>query len=180
MLTGMGPLELDLSKPVVKVGRERDGRICVCGHGARNHGIVEPEHRGKALEEAPQGSVACSVGRHHCACERFFPVLVSQDNRRFMSKTVGPGTEHALARGVANALNAGVAIRWAESLACGKCEAVGVRLQPVAVRVGLNGPVIARRTSEYNYLLCDACFSELPIEVDPETLSNVSAPGNRF
>lgn len=180
-LTGLGPLEgMDLSAPPAKAGRERDGRICVCGHGAKNHGPTESKWFGTPLQDVPQGGIACSVGRHACACTKFDPVLVSEDNRRFMSKTVGPGEDHALARGVVNAMNAGVGIRWKENLVCGKCGAAGVRLQPVAILIRDGAPVVARRSAEYNYLLCDACVEELPVEADPNTLSNVSAPGNRF
>lgn len=178
MLTGLGPMDIELSVPE-KAKPERDGRICVCGHGAKNHGAVEREYFNMPLEDVPQGSVACSVGRHQCACTKFFPVLVSGDNRRFMSKTVGPGADHALARGVGNALNAGVSVIWREGLACGKCQAEGVSLQPVAVMIRHGQPTIARRSAEYNYLLCANCVAELPIELDPSTLANVSVPGNR-
>lgn len=175
MLDGLGPLDLGEVVAPKRVGRERDGRICICGHGAKNHGATAREYFDKPLESVPRGSVACSAGRHQCACVQFTPVLETSDTRRFMSKTIGPGADHALARGVNNALAAGVSIRWKDGLVCGKCGAAG-RLLPVAIRIGANGPVIARETTEHNYLLCSECRNGLALEVDRETLKPVSAP----
>lgn len=178
-MTGLGPLDIQEVSAPVKVGRVRDGRICVCGHSANNHGAIEREYFNLPLEEVPQGSVACSAGRHQCRCAQFYAVLETTDTRRFMSKTIGPGLDHALARGVNTALTGGAGITWRENLACGKCETAGVPLLPVGIRVGPNGPVIARESAEYNYLLCSECREGLQVQTDPSTLKNVSVPGNR-
>lgn len=174
-MDGLGPLDIGEVKAPEKVGRTRDGRICVCGHGARNHGATAREYFNAEITDVPAGSVACSVGRHQCKCEQFIAVLETSDNRRFMSRTIGPGADHALARGVNNALNAGAAVRWREGIVCGKCGQSG-KLLPVAIRVGPNGAVIARETTEHNYLLCADCREQLIVEPDRNSLANVSAP----
>lgn len=179
-LTGLGPLDIQEVVAPVKAKPKRDGRICVCGHGAKNHAATVSAHFDTPLEEIPQGMIGCSAGRHQCACEQFYAVLETSDTRRFMSKTVGPGMDHALARGVNTALSAGVEIHWREGLACGKCGAANVPLLPVGIRIGPNGPEMARESAKYNYLLCSSCREELPTQVDPDKLKTVSAPEPKF
>lgn len=180
--TDLGPLDIDPASvvPPVKVGRQRDGRICVCGHGAKCHGAIERQYFDTPLEDVPAGSMSCTAGRHRCECSQFFAVLETTDTRRFMSKTVGPGMEHALGRGLSNALTAGVPVVWREGLTCGKCQVETHGLLPVAIQVGPSGPRIARETAAYNYMLCASCRAELEIAPEPQGLIAVSAPDARM
>lgn len=175
-MNGLGPLDLDTLPAPKKAGKIRDGRVCVCGHGAGAHGPTSREHFDVPLDELPKGMVGCSAGRHRCACEEFYPVLETSDVRRFMSKTIGPGADHALARGVATALAAGVSVRWNENIPCGRCHAEGERLLPVAVRVDERGARVALSTTPHNYLLCGTCRDSLTVEPDAATLAPTDGP----
>lgn|SRR6478735_547276 len=173
--TGAGPLGwMDLDKPMKKVGRVRDGRVCVCGHGAGAHAPLDVADFKVDISEA-EGPVSCTPGRYNCKCTKFSAVLVTTDIRRFMGKTLGPDGEHALARGVQNALTNGVGIQWLPAASsCGRCGKPSEKVTPVAVRIRENGAVAARESTPHNFLLCEECRASLQTEAGVQELSDVS------
>jgi hypothetical protein len=66
---------------------DRDKRICACGHPLNSHTV------------GSSGVVLCTPSRMICPCKNARPVLIAGDARKFLRKTMGPGPEHALARG---------------------------------------------------------------------------------
>ena len=174
--TGAGPMSwLDLSNPPKPATRVRDGRICACGHAAGAHAPLDTADFRKDIAEA-EGGIVCKPGKQNCRCGKFEAMLVTSDTRRFMGKTTGPDGEHALARGVVSALNAGKTVNWLQAATlCGKCSAVTEKLTPVAVRFRQDAPAVAARESTtHNYLLCEKCRAELETEPELTALADVS------
>lgn len=132
-------IEADKSKRISS--RERDGRICVCGHPHRRH----TENRGEMW--------TCQPTAMYCPCRKPRLVLEASDVRHFLRKTSGLGAFHALGRGMGSARNAGVEMNWLVELVCDKCGKSGT-LSPVAL--SKNGfPV--EEPSMTNVLYCMQC-----------------------
>jgi hypothetical protein len=128
-----------LSKP-----SERDGRICVCGHPVARH-----------LNSG--GIVYCKPTRMECPCKSVRSVLESSDVRPFLRKTNGPGTMHALGRGLASAIEKGNKVSWLVDMQCDRCGKEG----PVSpVPVTQTGFSTAYPTG-YDKLLCSECRLEV-------------------
>lgn len=120
----------------------RDRRVCICGHSMKRH-----------EDAAGMGRMQCSVGKQSCPCKNPRAVLEASDTRNFMRKTIGTGSLHALALGIAGAVNAGHSVDWIVELKCDKCGAEG-SLAPVAVTA--NG-VVKDEATGYDALLCRTC-----------------------
>ena len=120
--------------------RVRDGRICLCGHGAARHSVVG-------------GAVWCKPARMDCPCKNLRPVILVDDARPFLRKTVGSGPMHALVRGMSALVESGKRVEWIVDLKCDKC---GVEGAVVPVPVTRNG-VVSSEATGYDALLCAKC-----------------------
>lgn len=118
----------------------RDGRVCICGHGAGRHSLNN-------------GVVWCKPARMDCPCKKLRPVLEVEDTRPFLRKTAGAGPLHALVRGMSAVLSSGKRVEWIIDLKCDKCGAEG---QVAPVPVTRNGLVMSEATG-YDALLCMKC-----------------------
>jgi hypothetical protein len=118
----------------------RDGRVCICGHGAGRHTVAN-------------GVVYCKPARMDCPCKKLRPVVEAEDTRAFLRKTGGAGPMHALVRGMSAVISAGKRVEWIVDLKCDKCGAEG---HVVPVPVTRNGIVMAEPTG-YDALLCVSC-----------------------
>lgn len=88
--------------------KRRDPRVCICGHGANRH-----------IHD--NGVWACVPSRLTCTCQGLRPVLEVEDTRKFLRKSSGPGTRHALIRGLTALVQEGKHGVWIEQLTCEKC-----------------------------------------------------------
>lgn len=126
-------------------GRERDTRICICGHHSNRHTEID-------------GLIDCKVVKYECSCTVFRPVLKSSNVKPFIRTTTGPGVEHALLKGVAGAVKLGAEIEWLVEPKCDKCEkeakVLPVALNPMSLRVSNIG-------TRVNQLVCRECLVEL-------------------
>ncbi len=125
-------------------GRQRDGRICTCGHPLTRHTVVN-------------GTVYCKPSRMECPCKVTRAVLDVSDTRPFLRKTEGPGPLHALSRGMLAALRSGHRVAWLIEKKCDRCAAEGpVSPVPVTQRgVAVNHP------TGHDALLCKTCREEV-------------------
>ena len=127
-------------------GREKDSRICICGHHSNRHTEIEG------------GLIDCKVVKYECSCTVFRPVLKSSNVKPFIRTTTGPGVEHALLKGVAGAVKLGAEIEWLAEPKCDKCQQTSkvlpVALVPSTLRISNIG-------TRVNQLLCRECLVEL-------------------
>ena len=122
---------------------DRDKRICACGHPMNSHTVTS------------SGIVMCTPSRMVCPCKSVRPVLIDGDARKFLRKTLGPGPEHALARGILASIEDGKDVEWIIDMACDKCGVVG-SISPVpTTREGL----VQFEATGYDALLCKTCRS---------------------
>jgi hypothetical protein len=125
-------------------GRDRDGRICVCGHPITRHTLVA-------------GLVFCKPTRMECPCKEQRVVLRTSDTRSFLRKTEGQGPLHALGRGLKKAIADGREVEWLIDMKCDRCGVDG----PIApVAVSQRGVAMEEPTG-YDKLLCKQCRSEI-------------------
>lgn len=123
--------------------RERDGRVCACGHPVTRHSGIAGEY-------------VCQPTKMECPCRKPKPVLESSNTRFFVRKTVGAGAMHALGRGLAAAIEAGAECEWIVDLICEKCNEESDQLTPVAVdQFG----VFVNEPARFNALICRKCRS---------------------
>lgn len=127
-------------------GREKDTRICICGHHANRHTQMD------------NGMVDCKVVKYECSCIKFRPVLKSTLVKPFIRTTTGIGTEHALLKGVAGAVKLGAEIEWIVKPECDKCgkdaKVMPASLNPLNLKISNMG-------TRVNQLLCRECILEL-------------------
>lgn len=131
--------------------KERDGRICICGHPVNRHTVTS-------------GVVLCKPTRMECPCRKVRPVLDVSDTRAFLRKTAGPGPEHALSRGLRGLTDgrqgAGGAERSAEWVVDLECDRCGGNTRVVPAPVTSSGNVVHEPTG-YDALLCAECLAEV-------------------
>ena len=127
-------------------GREKEERICICGHHLGRH------------TEFDNGMVDCKVVKYECSCVKIRPVLKSNKVKPFIRTTTGFGAEHALLKGVAGAIKIGAEIEWIAEPICDKCgkedKVLPVALNPVSLRITNIG-------TRVNQLLCRECIVEM-------------------
>lgn len=130
-----------------RLANERDRRVCMCGHPVARH---------KEL----RGQIRCQPSRMACKCSDCVPAVEVSNTRFFLRKTTGPGAQHALARGLLAAAQAGVEIRWLVDVTCSACgsdEAV-----PAGLMRTVSGEArVAWENPEATRLLCGACITGL-------------------
>ena len=125
-------------------GRDRDGRICACGHPMTRHAVLS-------------GLVYCKPSRMECPCKKDRPVVTTSDTRLFLCKTEGQGPMHALGRGLVAAAKDGHRVEWLIEKKCDRCGSEG----PVSpVPVTQRGVAVSEPTG-FDALLCAKCRTEV-------------------
>ena len=145
---GMTVEELrEAEEELAKVGskRDRDSRICVCGHRMSAHTVIG-------------GAGFCRPTKMECPCKTPRPVIEAADTRCFNYKTSGSGGLHALARGMLACVERGKSFRWTIPLVCDRCKKEAERLIPCAV--SQRGQSMSAATG-YDALLCEDCRREV-------------------
>jgi hypothetical protein len=125
--------------------RNRDSRICACGHRMSAHTVVA-------------GASFCRPTKLECPCKSPRPVLTVSDTRSFNYKTEGSGALHALSRGILALARRGGRSHWLIELKCDRCSRQVDRLLPSAV--SQRGRAMTEPTG-YDALLCEECRSEI-------------------
>jgi hypothetical protein len=125
---------------LVTTKRERDGRICNCGHPAGRH-----------HEEF--GVVVCNPSRMPCLCKKIKPVLEASDVRPFLRKTTGSGALHALGRGLQAAVTQGIKVEWLIEMKCQRCQAEG----PISPASVTQNGIISNEPTGFDAMLCQDC-----------------------
>jgi hypothetical protein len=126
---------LEVAEKEIIRTRERDGRICICGH---------PNTRHASYADV----VSCTPTRMACDCQQIRLVLDVSDTRLFLRKTTGSGTSHALSKSVSKAQSLGSEVKWLVEPRCDKCGILKA-VSPVAIsQNGKHG---------YNAFLCVDC-----------------------
>ena len=123
--------------------------ICLCGHGVTRHSEYN-------------GLVNCSPSRISCPCHAIRPVLQVQDTRLFRMKTFGPGSKHALTRGMVACAIAEKSFNWVIDLKCDTpgCEKMGASAEVVPTPVSSVGQVFQDTSGGRkfkNVLMCKEC-----------------------
>lgn len=138
----------------VKVDKElskkkrRDSRVCICGHGANRH-----------IED--NGVWACVPSRLTCTCQGLRPVLEVDDTRMFLRKSSGPGTRHALIRGLTSLIDGGKYATWIEELSCDKCTSTGPGIVPVPFSFSGGVAYSEEEMSGRHAFMCQECLEEI-------------------
>ena len=131
-----------LSVPV----RNTDKRICICGHPVGRH------------TDTGVGIANCKPTAMQCPCKRCRPVLVADDCRLFVRKTVGGGLLHALTLGSVAHLERGKKVQWINDPVCDRCGETEGTVVPVPVTQG--GHAKSHATG-YDVLLCSKCREDV-------------------
>lgn len=124
---------------------QRDGRICLCGHGISKH-------------QSFSGRVVCKPSKMDCPCKKIRAVIDAEDSRPFLRRTQGGGPMHALSRGLAALAASGKDAQWIIDLECDKCHEYSDNLVPVPVTA--NG-FAAEEATGYDALLCPSCREQI-------------------
>jgi hypothetical protein len=120
--------------------RDRDRRICACGHPFSRHHTLS-------------GRLECKPSKMYCKCKNQKAVLESDDTRFFLRKTMGAGALHALGRGLKATVERGIEIRWVIEPNCEKCGEVD-KLSPVPVT---QHGIAQSYDTGYTAMLCRKC-----------------------
>lgn len=137
-----------LKKGLVK--RRRRGttnEVCACGHPLNVHHYWEERDRHE-----------CKAGKTNCACVTPRAVLTADNLRMFMFATDGPGTKHALGKGMIKSYIGGHKMQWlSDPLHCDICERETDknRVFPVAATPEKR---ISSVTTKVNVILCEECY----------------------
>lgn len=147
-LAGLGASQDELQKEVrdreMRGRRDRDSRVCMCGHTVHAHKEVE----GFAYR-------VCRAGKVICNCTEVEPILKPQDARLFIRATEGAREKHALFIGVSRAVEKKVGIKWLTKPACVVCAAdAGVFPVPFD-KVGQ----VASRSGTHNKFMCESHYN---------------------
>jgi hypothetical protein len=135
-----------------------DQRVCKCGHAARAHtGHHGPNNRNHDALEA-SGYKKCIPGRQVCPCAEFEPAISVSNAGRFMRKTSGPGSEHALSLGIRSLLADGGTFEWIEGVGCDACKRT-VEQGAILVPIAFNPTTLQEQysPSAINKLVCEDC-----------------------
>jgi hypothetical protein len=150
-LAGLGWTAEDVAEAEGKVERldarePRDGRVCMCGHGAGRHRWIRDRYY-------------CSPSRMRCRCEHLAVAGKTTDLRYFICKTEGPGEEHALVRGILRGERNGAGWEWEVAAVCGRCKSEGKVVPAAVTSTGL----VSDRDEALNVMACEACIRELRV-----------------
>lgn len=157
-------LDPNFSLEEQKAKEERKARrsyVCKCGHMARCHSSESDDP--SIIDFHNAGGRKCSPGRQRCKCKTFQPVVWSADVRRFMAKSEGQGNDHALRKGMAKSLDAGVEFRYLDGVMCdGGCGRGPLQVELIPLILSLDyHEVLNPDSSSYvelkNVLMCQEC-----------------------
>jgi hypothetical protein len=150
----LGTTPEELHAGVVKAkqaSKERDGRICICGHPAKCHTSEAGEASAVHFAMKASGRNKCFPGRQSCPCRKFVGVLIASDVRKFMHRTTGPGPGHALTKGIDSGAQSHISMSWTENAVCELCK----RSDVVLTAVSLDNTLFeSNDATPINYLLC--------------------------
>lgn len=162
-LIGLTPEGVEEFSENQKNRGKRDSRVCVCGHAAGAHFARDLSQT--PIDSLGEGEASCQAGKVPCECATFKWVLTMQDVRSFIQKTVGPGADHALSKGLASSAKRGFFPTWREGIVCFYCkrpsDEVGV-LYPVAYNER-GGE--AFRSTPINMMNCSDCRAQIQAQV---------------
>ncbi len=127
----------------IKKTNNRDGRICICGHGIGYHAFIDG-----------RGVYKCNAQKQTCPCKSPRPVLITDNVKMFLHKTQGSAGLHALMQGMVAAEKANVFFEWVIDLVCDKCGDPNV----VPCPVSQTGQIMFKATG-YDKFLCRECRS---------------------
>lgn len=146
-------IERALAIRAMKLRKDRDGRVCICGHGMAYHSGSDPEVRAQLEAAGRTVRVRCAYAKSTCPCVSPHPVLTTKDIRRFMHKTAGSGKlEHALAQGIMSCNLNKTPLVWLENTTCNDCG-----IPCISAYAGTRNGHIAEGPSPINVFLCDDC-----------------------
>lgn len=128
--------------------RRRDNRICICGHGMNRHSSIN-------------GVTFCKPSALTCECKKSRPVLEADDTRYFLRRTNGPGTSHALVRGIAASGLKGIKVHWIEPPKCDRCQKTEGYIVPAPVLQAGGRVHPEGESTGYDKFLCGDCLKEL-------------------
>jgi len=144
----MGFQSLDISeeeafKDYINIKRtnNRDGRICICGHGMGFHNFIDA-----------RGIHKCNAQKQSCPCKTPRPVLITNNVKSFLHKTQGSGGLHALTQGIVSATKGKYLVEWTVELKCDRCGQENV----VPCPVSQSGRIVHEATG-FDVLLCRDC-----------------------
>lgn len=82
----------------------RDQRVCVCGHPANRHELLEinilEKRAGNEFPQLEAQTHICKPSRMRCECLQFVAVLETSNTRYFIQKSTGNNSGHALVKGM--------------------------------------------------------------------------------
>lgn len=186
---GISDKELDQTLERRSAQKDRDGRVCICGHPAKCHSSLAAYGNPIHEHALARGGEVCIQTRVYCECKQFEPVIEVADSRLFKFKTRGHGAEHALAQGIAavrrkarvKALGANLesndsvhrneaakaaeaSVTYLDGFKCRFCASVD-GLTPIAYRV-VNAQIVseADQSTPYNALVCEDCRKQKLLE----------------
>lgn len=79
-----------------------EAQICFCGHPKRSH------------------ASKCRVSGYSCGCKEFSLAVYAMDPRPFYRETAGPGLQHGLNKGLANARDLNIPTEFAVTTRCSR------------------------------------------------------------
>ena len=137
--------ETGLDQSNLGLRKDRDHRVCICGHAAGAH----------AEAYTPSGPVAnCTPGKQQCPCVEARYVAQAQNLRNFMRKTEGRAQNHALLLGIMKSLREHQKVSWLVPVQCDFCSGPN----PFPVPISLDGRILMDRPGAYNKFMCDTCY----------------------
>jgi len=121
--------------------RQRDGRICICGHPMATHTEFH-------------GVTTCKPSKMQCKCKQSRAVIEVSDTRVFRRKGRGNGAAHALSAGIVAAKQAELDLEYLIEARCDTCQTEGVPISPVNVTREF---VATEEETGYSVFMCDKC-----------------------
>lgn len=164
-LEGMDYTPEDISKVSGEVAKlPHNAGICVCGHSYNSHTENVPPGYNKAHDHArATRKPICKPSKHTCPCREYKQVLTTSDSRVFRRTTIGPGTGHALTRGIILGMEKGVEINWDRGLECVRCHTPKEEIPLASVAYDLLW-FEAKQPTDMNVLICKDCRDTIEYE----------------
>ena len=150
--TGLDLKELAELNAALKQTRQKNDKICICGHASGRHTWTEELQ-----------AHTCQPPRFNCECKKLVEVIKSTDTRPFVRKTIGNGKRHALILGMQSAIEKGATVEWTVPSVCARCKEEGPTAPCVVSPEGIiYDGIPERRSGEppkpiYHALLCQDC-----------------------
>ena len=136
----------------VKLKKERNHKVCVCGHSVSYHTEVGDR-------------VVCSPAKmRSCRCTTVRPVVEAQNLRLFMCVTTGSGGDHALGKGITASEANGKEYSWIGTAGT-KCDACLGDMEDWANRHILSidpyTGMVAERSTGVDKIVCTSCYLDI-------------------